>query len=79
VLFVLVAVSSSFPSFLATFYHGTGTSTSTSITLSTASGMAVDGGIITVTGTWQGAGPYGAGTTIWALNTTSQIALDADL
>jgi hypothetical protein len=47
--------------------------------LSTASGMAVDGGIITVTGTWQGPGPYGAGTTIWALNTTSQIALDADL
>jgi hypothetical protein len=41
--------------------------------------MATDGGIITVSGTWAGAGPYGAGTTIWALNTTSQIALDADL
>jgi hypothetical protein len=72
-------VSNSSPASRATFNNGTGTTTATVTLLSTGTGMSVDGGIITVTGTWQGAGPYGAGTTIWALNTTSQIALDADL
>jgi hypothetical protein len=74
-----VVVSNSSPTLRATFSNGTSTTTATLITLSSASGMAIDGGIVTVQGTWQGAGPYGAGTTIWALNTTSQIALDADL
>jgi hypothetical protein len=74
-----VAVSNSSPTRTVTFNNGTGTTTATSVTVSTSSGVAVDGGIITVSGTWAGVGPYGAGTTIWALNTTSQIALDADL
>ena len=74
-----VASSNSSPTRTVTFNNGTGTTTATLVTISTNSGMAVDGGIITVSGTWAGVGPYGAGTTIWALNTTSQIALDADL